>query len=86
MMIISIPLDSSPLLLAAVIFSLGMLATPISPRLGVIGIGTATVIMGSVVLLTIPIGLKAIGPWLVCFGPAVIVGAWMVMIGIKKPI
>jgi hypothetical protein len=84
-MIISIPLDSVPLLIVAILFSLGMIVTPISARLGVVGMGTATIIMGSSVLLTIPNGFVAIGPWLVPFGSAIIVGIWMIMIGIKNP-
>jgi hypothetical protein len=83
-MIISIPLDSPSLLIAGVLFGLGMIITPISARLGVVGIGTATVIMGSVVLLTIPNGFGAIGPWIVPFGSTVIVGVWMIMIGMKN--
>ncbi len=82
-MIINIPLFSPPLLVAAAFIALGMLFTPIYPRLGVIGIGSGSVIMGAVVLFTIPYGLEA--PSLVLFGITVIVGAWMVSVGLKKP-
>ncbi len=84
-MIVSIPLDSPSLLISAALFALGMIITPISARLGVVGIGIATIIMGAAVLLTTPNGLGAIGPWIVAFGSSVIVGAWMIMIGMKNP-
>ncbi len=82
-MIINIPLFSPPLLVAAAFIGLGFLVSPIYPRLSVIGIGSGSVIMGAVVLLTIPHGLEA--PSLVLFGITVVVGAWMVSVGLKKP-
>jgi hypothetical protein len=82
-MIISIPLFSPPLLVAAALITLGLLVTPIYPRLSVIGIGSGSVLMGAVVLFTIPNGLEA--PSLILFGITVVVGAWMVAVGLKKP-
>jgi ABC-type uncharacterized transport system permease subunit len=81
-MIISIPLFSPLLLIAAALIALGLLVTPLSHRLGVIGIGLGSVIMGAVVLAEVPRGLgyQAIIP----FGLAVIVGVWMVAVGIKE--
>jgi hypothetical protein len=48
----------------------------------VIGIGLGSIIMGAVVLADVPRGLgyQAIIP----FGLAVIVGVWMVAVGIKE--
>jgi hypothetical protein len=80
---IYIPLFSPPLLVAAALVALGLLATPIYPRLGVIGIGLGSVIAGGVVIFTMPQGLEA--PSLILFGITVVVGAWMVAVGLKKP-
>jgi hypothetical protein len=80
---IYIPLFSPPLLAAAALIALGLLATPVYPRLGVIGIGLGSVIAGGVVLFTMPHGLEA--PSLILFGITVVVGAWMVAVGLKKP-
>jgi hypothetical protein len=82
MMTISIPLFSPLLLIAAVLIALGLLVTPLSHRLGVIGIGLGSVIMGAVVLADVPggMGYQAIIP----FGLVVIVGAWMVAVGIRE--
>ena len=82
-MIISIPLFSPPLLVAAALIALGLLVAPIYPRLSVIGIGLGSVIMGGVVLFTIPHGLEA--PSLILFGITIVVGAWMVSVGLKNP-
>ena len=81
-MILSIPLDSTPLLIAAALIAFGLLAYPFSARLGVIGIGAGTVIMGAVVLYDLPSGFAIQG--LVLFGFTVIVGAWMMYIGVKN--
>ena len=82
-MIISIPLSSPLLLVAAVLMGIGVFATPVFPRFSVICLGGGSVLMGGVVLATLPHGLEA--PSLVLFGISVIVGAWMVMVGLKKP-
>lgn len=81
-MILSIPLFSTPLLIAAALIALGFLAYPFSARLGVIGIGAGTVIMGVVVLRDLPNGFALQG--LVLFGFTVIVGAWMMYVGVKN--
>ncbi len=80
---IYIPLFSPTLLLAAALVALGLLATPIYPRLGVIGIGLGSVIAGGVVIFTMPHGLEL--PSLFLFGITVVVGGWMVAVGMKKP-
>jgi hypothetical protein len=79
---ISIPLFSIPLLVSALLIGLGLLATPFSARLSAIGIGLGSVIMGGIVFTNLPKGfeLKAIA----LFGVTVIVGAWMVAVGLKK--
>lgn len=82
-MILHIPLFSTPLLVAAALIGLGMLVSPINPKLSVIGIGSGSVIMGAVVLFTMPHGLEI--PSLFLFGTTVVVGAWMVSVGLKKP-
>jgi hypothetical protein len=81
-MILSIPLFSMPLLIAAALIALGFLAYPFSARLGVIGIGAGTVIMGVVVLHDLPNGFAIQS--LVLFGFTVIVGAWMMYVGVKN--
>jgi hypothetical protein len=82
MMTISIPLASPLLLIAAALMALGLLVTPLSHRLGVIGIGLGSVIMGAVILAEVPhgLGFQAVIP----FGLAVIVGLWMVAVGIRE--
>jgi hypothetical protein len=82
---LSIPIDSLPLLLAAIIAGMGVLVTPISARIGIICIGMGTIIMGAVVLATAPIGQGSILSWLVPFGFTIVVGGWMMMIGLKHP-
>ena len=81
-MILSIPLFSMPLLIAAALIALGFLAYPFSARLGVVGIGAGTVIMGVVVLHDLPNGFAIQS--LVLFGFTVIVGAWMMYVGVKN--
>lgn len=79
---ISIPLFSIPLLVSALLIMLGMLITPISARLGVIGIGAGSVILGVVAIKDLPMGLEI--PTIVLFGTTAVVGLWMVLIGLKK--
>lgn len=81
-MILSIPLDSVPLLIAAALIALGFLAYPFSARLGVIGIGAGSLVMGVVVLFNLPNGFAIQS--LVLFGFTVIVGAWMMYVGVKN--
>jgi hypothetical protein len=79
---ISIPLFSPHLLAAAAVVALGLLAYPFSARLSVIFIGIGSVIAGAVVLTSMPEGFKV--QTLILFGATVIVGAWMVAVGLKK--
>ena len=79
---ISIPLFSLPLLFSALLILLGMLVTPISARLGVIGIGAGSVILGAVAIKDLPMGLEIQTIFL--FGITVVVGLWMVSVGLKK--
>ena len=81
-MILSIPLFSTPLLIAAALIALGFLAYPLSARLGVVGLGAGTVLMGAVVIHDLPNGFALQG--LVLFGFTVIVGAWMMYVGVKN--
>jgi hypothetical protein len=82
-MIISIPLFSFPLLVAAFLIFLGLLVTPISSRLGVIGMGAGSVILGVVAIKDLPMGFEI--QTIVLFGISTIVGLWMISIGLKKP-
>ena len=79
---ISIPLFSLPLLVSALLILLGMLVTPISARLGVIGIGAGSVTLGAVAIKDLPMGLEI--PTIFLFGITVVVGLWMVSVGLKK--
>ncbi|WP_424444719.1 hypothetical protein [Methanothrix sp.] len=79
---ISIPLFSAPLLLAAAFIALGFLIYPLSARVGVMSMGAGSVIMGMVVLIDLPNGLAIES--LVLFGFTVVVGLWMVYVGVKN--
>jgi hypothetical protein len=81
-MIISIPMFSLPLLVAAALIALGFIVYPFSARLGVLGIGAGSVIMGVVILAEPPKGfeLQAV----VLFGITVVVGAWMMYVAVKN--
>jgi hypothetical protein len=81
-MILSIPLFSMPLLIAAAFIGLGFLIYPFSARFGVIGIGAGSVIMGGVVLFDLPNGLGFQG--LILFGISILVGGWMMYVGVKN--
>jgi hypothetical protein len=82
-MILSIPLDSTVLLIAAALTALGLLVYPLSARLSVIGIGAGSIVMGVEVIRTHPHGFEA--PSLFLFGITALVGLWMVLVGLKKP-
>jgi hypothetical protein len=79
---LSIPLFSTPLLIAAALIALGFLAYLISARLGVMLMGAGSVIMGAVVILDLPNGMG----WqsLVLFGMTVLVGGWMMYVGARN--
>ena len=79
---IAIPLFSTPLLIAAALIALGLLAYPLSARIGVVSIGVGTAIMGTVVLFDLPNGFAIES--LVLFGFTVVVGLWMVYVGVKN--
>ena len=79
---ISIPLFSIPLLVSAVLILLGLLVTPFSVRLGVIGIGAGSVILGLVAIKDFPNGLEI--QTIVLFGVTTVVGLWMVSVGLKE--
>ena len=81
-MILSIPLFSMPLLIAAAFIALGFLIYPFSARFGVIGIGAGSVIMGAVVLFDLPNGPGFQG--LILFGISIVVGGWMMYVGVKN--
>jgi hypothetical protein len=81
-MIISIPMFSPPLLVAALLIALGFIVYLFSARLGVLCIGAGSVIMGAVILADLPKGfeLQAI----VLFGITAVVGAWMMYVAVKN--
>ena len=79
---ISIPLLSIPLLASAVLILLGLLVTPFSVRLGVIGIGAGSVILGLVAIKDLPMGFEV--QTIVLFGITTVVGLWMISIGLKE--
>jgi hypothetical protein len=79
---ISIPLFSIPLLASAALILLGLLVTPLSARLGVIGIGAGSVILGLVAIKDLPMGFEV--QTIVLFGITVVVGLWMVSVGLKE--
>ncbi|VVB71532.1 Uncharacterised protein [uncultured archaeon] len=81
-MILNIPISSTPLLVAAALIDLGLIVYVISAKLGVLAIGAGSVIMGVVVLLELPRDFLLQGT--VLFGITVVVGAWMMYIGIKS--
>ncbi len=81
-MIISIPLFSWPLLLAAALIGLGLLAYPVTARASVVLIGAGSVIMGAVVLAELPKGFELQAA--ILFGMAVVVGGWMMFVGVKN--
>jgi hypothetical protein len=79
---ISIPLFSIPLLASAALILLGLLATPFSARLGVIGIGAGSALLGLVAIKDFPNGLEI--QTIVLFGITTVVGLWMVSVGLKE--
>lgn len=79
---ISIPLFSIPLLVSAVLILLGLLVTPFSVRLGVIGIGAGSVILGLVAIKDLPMGFEV--QTIVLFGITTVVGLWMMSVGLKE--
>lgn len=81
-MILSIPLFSPPLLVAAALMAIGLLLYPFSARLAVAGIGAGSVIMGMAVLAELPKGFEMQAAML--FGIAVVVGGWMMFIAAKN--
>jgi len=79
---ISIPLFSIPLLASAVLILLGLLVTPFSVRLGVIGIGAGSAILGLVAIKDFPNGIEI--QTIVLFGISTVVGLWMISVGLKE--
>jgi hypothetical protein len=79
---LSIPLFSTPLLIAAALIGLGFITYLLSARIGVILIGAGSVIMGAVVIFDLPNGMGLQG--LVLFGMTVLVGGWMMYVGVKN--
>jgi hypothetical protein len=79
---LSIPLFSTPLLIAAALIGLGFITYLLSARIGVILMGAGSVIMGAVVIFDLPNGMGLQG--LVLFGMTVLVGAWMMYVGVKN--
>ena len=82
-MILSIPLFSPALLVAAALAAIGMFLYPFSARLSVIGIGAGSIVMGIEILMNHPVGIQP--QTIILFGSSVVVGAWMAFVGLKKP-
>jgi len=79
---LSIPLFSTPLLISAALIALGFITYLLSARIGVILMGAGSVIMGAVVIFDLPNGMGLQG--LVLFGFTVLVGGWMMYVGVKN--
>lgn len=79
---LSIPLFSMPLLVAAALIALGFLSYLLSARLGVVLIGAGSLIMGAVVIFDLPNGMGLES--LLLFGITVLVGGWMMYVGIRN--
>ena len=79
---LSIPLFSTPLLISAALIALGFITYLLSARVGVILMGAGSVIMGAVVIFDLPNGMGLQG--LVLFGFTVLVGGWMMYVGVKN--
>ncbi len=82
-MAVYIPLSSPPLLAATFIIALGVALIPLSARHGIICIGTGSVIMGFIMLADLPKGFELQG--IIIFESTVVVGAWMIAVGLKQP-
>ncbi len=68
--------------LSAALIALGFITYLISARLGVVLMGAGSVIMGVVVIHDLPNGMGMLS--LVLFGMTVLVGGWMVYVGVKN--
>lgn len=79
---ISIPLFSMPLLVSAALIALGFITYLFSARVGVILMGIGSAIMGAVVIFDLPNGMGITS--LLLFGIAVLVGGWMVYVGVRN--
>jgi hypothetical protein len=80
---LSIPLFSAPLLFAAFLALAGLAVYIWHPRLSVIGIGAGAAIAAIIAIIDIPNAFTPQGIFL--FGMTVLVGGWMVAVGMKKP-
>jgi hypothetical protein len=79
---LSIPLFSTPLLIAAALIALGFITYLLSARLGVVLMGAGSIIMGAVAIFDLPNGMGLQS--LVLFGMTVLVGGWMVYVGVRN--
>ena len=82
-MAVSIPLSSPPLVAATFMIALGVALIPLSARHGIIFIGAGSIIMGLVILSDLPKGFELQG--IILFGLIIVVGAWMIAVGLKQP-
>lgn len=80
----SIPLSSPPLLAATFLIALGVALILLSARYGIICIGAGSIIMGLVILADLPKGFELQG--IILFGLVIVVGAWMIAVGLKQPV
>jgi hypothetical protein len=75
-------LSSGILILGIILASCGVLAGALSPRLGVLGMGSGSVAVGLFMLSDVPEGGERLA--LLFFGSLVFVGAWMFAVGIAE--
>lgn len=80
---VSIPVSSPALLAATFLIALGVALLPLSAKHSIICIGAGSIIMGLVMLANLPRGFEV--QWIIMFGSAIIVGAWMIVVGIRQP-
>lgn len=79
----SIPVSSPALLAAAFMIALGVALLPLSVKYSIISIGAGSIVMGLVMLSDLPRGFEL--QWIVLFGSAIVVGSWMIAVGIRQP-
>jgi hypothetical protein len=75
-------LSSTLLIAGMVLISAGALAGAMSPKLGVIGMGSGSVAMGIFLLSDVPEGFEIHAA--IFFGSLVLIGIWMFAVGIKE--
>lgn len=75
-------LPSSLLIAGMILISAGVLAGAMSPKLGVMGMGSGSVAIGIFLLSDVPKGFEIHA--VIFFGSLVLIGIWMFAVGIKE--